>query len=573
MHNPKTDRLSSQQRPAKVWRQRPTPPAGFAEMMRLSPFQAHLLFNRGVKRPEGIEDYLAADSRLAHDPRLLPDVDKAVTRLNKALDAREVIGVFGDFDTDGIAGTAILVSAIRELGGSAVSYLPNRMDEGHGLNREAVVSLHKQGVSLLVTVDCGISDVSEVRLASALGIDTIITDHHSLPDIPPNATAIVNPRRPESQYPYDDLTGSGISFKLAGALYDVRGRGRPNYLFEMAALGTVADVAPLTGENRYIVKVGLECLNLTQHPGLKALIARSGIAQGSLDTESLSFTLIPRLNAAGRIGDPDVSLRLLTATSFEEAVPLAETLEQQNYQRRQLTVESVALAQSQVELEHGVVPPVIIVEHEEWMPGILGLIAGNLSESYYRPVVAIRVGKRVSRASARSIPEFNIVEALERSKRYFSRFGGHPQAAGFTVATDDLPNIKEDLVGMAQEKLAALTLQPTIDVDCQVSPALLVGPNFDFIESLRPFGEENPAPTFLTRNARVVEARKVGAHGDHLKMTVVHDGSYWDTIAFKQGGREVYTGDGIDLVYNVGINHWGGRDTYQLNVLDFRTKR
>ena len=318
--------------PDKVWKRLPSPPAGFAQSLGLAPFQEHLLYNRGIRHQEELDQFLAADARLTYDPLLLPDMSKAVNRLQTALADGEVIGIFGDFDTDGVTGTALLVQALTELGAKVISYLPDRVDEGHGLNAAAIESIRAQNASLLVTVDCGVSSAEEVELASSLGIDTIITDHHSLPAVVPKAQAVVNPRRPDSRYPYDGLTGVGLSFKLVEALWAALGRPQPDHLLELVALGTVADVGPLTGENRYLVKKGLERLNATQHAGLRALIARSGVRPGSLDTESLSFGLIPRLNAAGRLGDASLSLELLTASSTEVAGPIAERLELLNDQ-------------------------------------------------------------------------------------------------------------------------------------------------------------------------------------------------------------------------------------------------
>ena len=556
--------------PGKAWKQKPPPPAGFARSLGLPPFHAHLLYNRGIREPDLVERHLSADSRLSNDPMLLPDMDGAVSRIRKAIPDRELIGVFGDFDTDGIAGTALLVRALRGLDARTVSYLPDRVDEGHGLSAEAIKTLHSKGVSLLVTVDCGVGSVEEVGLAASLGIDTIITDHHSLPEVAPKAIAVVNPKRADSAYPFPELTGAGLSFKLVEAIYAAAGRSAPSDLLEIAALGTVADVAPLIGENRYIVKEGLKRLNRTQNPGLIALIASSGQRRGFLDTESMSYGLIPRLNAAGRLGDATISLELLIALSAEKAGPIAEKLEQSNIQRRALTEEGMAQAGSQLQNGAGEAPPVIIVEHEDWLPGILGLIAGRLAEQYYRPAVAVTVGPHVSRASARSIPEFNIVEALQSCRDLFDRYGGHPRAAGFTIPTENLPRLKNELMGLADKRLRGLDLVPTIEIDCEISPSLLDDKNYEFVLSLSPFGEGNPAPVYLTRNVVVVEARQVGARGAHLKMRIAHEGRSWDAIAFRQGDRPVSVGDRLELVYTADMDDWGGRRRLQLKVLDFR---
>ncbi|MBM3934885.1 MAG: single-stranded-DNA-specific exonuclease RecJ [SAR202 cluster bacterium] len=556
----------------KAWRKRPAPPIGFARELGLPPFQAHLLYARGIRTPDEQDAFLRADAGLAHNPSLLPDMEKAVARVRKALDARETIGVFGDFDTDGISGTALIVQALRDLGANVVSYLPHRTDEGHGLNIEAVETLRSHGVSLLITVDCGVSSYREVESARGCGIDTIITDHHTLPVEPPRATAIIHPLWTGSRYPFMGLTGAGLAYKLAEALYADLGRPRPDHLMELAALGTVSDLGPLTGENRYIVRRGLESLNSTQHMGLRALIERAGLKLGSLDSESLSFQIIPRLNAAGRLGDAMLSLDLLTASKAEIAVSIAERLERQNQERKLLAESSIADARRQVETGAGL-PPIIIVEKQDWLPGILGLIAGNLSEMYYRPVIAVLVEEAYSRASARSIPEFNIVDALGASKGLFSRYGGHPQAAGFALPTRDLPQLKAELLALAHGKLRHAQLSPAVDVDCEITPALLTDKNLEFIQRMQPFGEGNPQPVFLTRYARVLDARKVGQRQDHLKMRLSHDGATWDAIAFRQGNRPVVPGNVVDVVYTAGLNTWNGHTSLQLNVQDFKVVR
>ncbi|MCI0438327.1 MAG: DHH family phosphoesterase, partial [Chloroflexi bacterium] len=370
---------------AKEWRRRDAPPAGFAAALGLPFFQAHLLYNRGIRSRAEVEPFLFADVRLLNNPFLLPDMDRAVARLTKALKIGETIGVFGDFDTDGVTGTALLVRALRDLGGSVIPYLPDRVDEGHGLNGQAMRQLQDMGVSLLVTVDCGATSVEEVAWANRAGIDTIITDHHTLLPALPEACALINPRREDSAYPYGHLTGVGMSFKLVEALYATLGRPWPEHLLELVALGTVADIGPLTGENRFLVKRGLENLNKTQSPGIRALVSAAGLKLGALDTESLSFGLIPRLNVAGRLDHANLSLNLLTTASESQAEALAYELNRRNSERQRLTEICVAEAQGQIEAGGGVTS-IIIVESKDWIPGVLGLIASKLVDTYYRPV-------------------------------------------------------------------------------------------------------------------------------------------------------------------------------------------
>ena len=556
----------------KEWRLRDAPPEGFARGLGLPEFQARLLFNRGIHNASDVESFLAADSRLLNDARLLPDMDVAVSRLKAALDSSETIGVFGDFDADGITGTALLIRALRDIGATVLPYIPDRVEEGHGLNDDAIRLLKSRGVSLLITVDCGATSVAEVDLAASIGIDTIITDHHSMLPAWPDAVAVINPQHPESRYPDSNLTGVGMAFKLMEALYHELGRPWPEHLLELVALGTVADVGPLTGENRFLVRQGLAQLNTTRSPGLLALVKSAGLKMGALSTESLSFGLIPRLNGAGRLGRADVSLELLTATSEIDASRHAEELNRTNRERQALTSLSVEQAQAQLEDAFGSdsPPPIIIVKSEEWIPGILGLIAGRLSEEHYRPAVAISRGRELSRASARSIPEFNMIEALAGSEKLFTRYGGHHQAAGFTVPTQSLPAVEQNLYEEARKHLAGVDLRPYLSIDSQVAFADFTNENFRFIQSLEPFGAQNPAPVFLTKRARVVESRLVGAQKQHIKMRAWHAGTTVDAIAFRQGDKIRETRGEVDLVYTIGLDTWGARPKLQLTVMDIR---
>jgi single-stranded-DNA-specific exonuclease len=548
----------------------PDPPFGFAESLGFPDFQARLLYNRGVRTRPQADAFLAADHRLTNDPFLLPDMRQAVDRLRRAVEAGETVAVFGDFDADGLTGAAVVTKALEGLGARVVPYLPDRSSEGHGLNPLAIGSIRAQGVTAMVTVDCGTTAVEEVDLASALGIDTIVTDHHTLSGPPPQASAVVNPKREESEFPYLGLTGAGLSYKLVEALYDDLERPVPEDLLEIAALGTVADVGPLTGENRYIVKRGLELLNSTSHPGIEALIARCGLEKGKIDSRDISFSLVPRLNASGRLGDPHLSLDLLTAATKDKAESLAERLEEANVRRRELSQLAYREAMDQVERDGPSADPIIFVEDGKWAPGILGLVAGRLSEAFHRPVAAVAVGPQVSRASMRSIPEFDVMEALGLVEDRLVRYGGHPAAAGFTVPTPGLDELKAQMLDIASGRVSAATAVPSIEVDCEAGPAIVDRATLDFMESLAPFGEGNPAPVLLTTGMRVSQSRVVGRTKAHLKMSLVHNSRMWEAIAFNQADRAITAGDVVDAVYNVGLNEWGGVTRMELRVLDVR---
>ncbi len=556
----------------KRWQVRPPPPSGFASELGLPPFQARIFYNRGVRSREEAAAFAGSGSSEWNEPALLPDMAAGVERLAAAVGSGETIGIFGDFDADGITGTALLTTALRDVGGLVEPYIPHRVEEGHGLNSGAVRDLAERSVTLLVTVDCGATSVEEIGLASSLGVDTIVTDHHTMTTAVPDARAVINCRREDSRYPFDGLTGAGTALKLAEALYQRLERPYPEHLLELAALGTVADVGPLTGENRYIVKQGLKRINSTRNHGIRALAEAAQATPGSIDTESLSFGLIPRINSAGRLGRADLSLALLTAPSRQRARFIAGQLDEMNSERKRVTEAAMRVARRQVADRNGDEGPphLLWVASETWIPGVLGLIAGRLSDRHYRPVVAVSLGGEVSRASARSIPEFDIVAALAESGAPFVKYGGHPQAAGFTLATSNLGDLEAGLVERARRELDGMDLSPTVDVDCEVDLDDATGENFEFMRTLEPFGAGNPAPVLLTRGARAVEARRVGSSGRHLKMVVEQGGVVVDAIAFGQGEMLEGVRRGLDLVYRVELDTWGYRPKVQLNVLDMR---
>ena len=556
----------------KRWQVRPPPPSGFASELELPPFQARIFYNRGVRSREEADAFVGSGSSEWNDPSLLPDMTEGVERLTAAVGSGETIGIFGDFDADGVTGTALLALALREVGARVVTHIPDRVQDGHGLNSDAVRTLAQKSVTLLLTVDCGATSVEEIGLASSLGVDTIVTDHHTMTTGVPNARAVINCRREDSRYPFDDLTGAGTALKLAEALYRRLGRSYPEHLLELAALGTVADVGPLRGENRYIVKQGLKRINTTRNAGLRALAEVAQVRLGAIDTESLSFGLIPRINSAGRVGHADLSLDLLTAPDRARARRIAGRLDDLNSERKRVTEAAMRSARRQVADRSGSVEPphLIWVESETWIPGVLGLIAGRLSEQHYRPVVAVSLGDEVGRASARSIPEFDIVSALAESGAPFVKFGGHPQAAGFTLDTSRLDDLKSELTERARRQLNDMDLSPTVEVDCEADLGEVTGENFEFMRSLEPFGAGNPAPVLLTRGARALEARRVGSGGRHLKLVMEQGGVMIDAIAFGQGEMLDSVWRGLDLVYHAELDTWGYRPKIQLNVLDMR---
>jgi len=531
-----------------------------------TPLLVQLLHNRGIKDPSEFEAFLSADERLTHSSLLLPDIDKAVTRLLRALLGDELVAVFGDFDADGITGTVLLMEGISQLGGRVIHYIPHRLDEGHGLNPSALTYLKEQGATLVVTVDCGINGIAEVELGRKLGMDIIITDHHEAPDTPPPALAAIDPKRPDSSYPFPELAGVGVALKLLQALYRATHRdGGWSDFLDLVALGTVTDMVPLGGENRYLVKRGLEVLNQSQRLGVQELVRSAGLEMGKLHEGSIGYMLGPRLNASGRMDHAVTSYELLMATSRKQARELAAILESNNSERQKLTVEAYTKAREAVLVE-GAESPLIMVGEDVYPPGIVGVVAGKLTDEFYRPSVVVQLDSDKARGSARSIPEFDILAALTKCQDLLTRFGGHRQAAGFLAPRANFDQLKQRLVDIAGRELAGFELRPTIAIDAEIPLSAVSGETYKTVCKLSPFGQGNQAPTFLSRKVEMLESRRVGTTGDHLKLKLRDSTTVWDAIAFNNGNRELSSH--IDIVYNLEKEEWNGRQFLRLNVVD-----
>ena len=529
---------------------------------------AQLLYNRGLTDLSQLESFLAADSRLSGDPFRLPDMSRAVARIYQALLSGENIAIYGDFDADGITATALLVQGLTTLGGKTIPYIPHRLTEGYGLKTAALDNLHGQGISLVISVDCGITALPEVKKAKKMGLDVIITDHHTpLPEIPP-AIAVVDPKLPDSDYPFSGLSGVGVALKLLQALFQGIGKEKQlDELLDLVALGTVADMMPLLGENRYLVKEGLKLINAAPRLGIRELMAQAGLNVGSIDTESISWVIAPRLNAAGRLAHALTSYKLLMTDSPQEARQLAVWLDGKNTERQRLTTRVLAKAKEQI-LAQGI-SPMLIAGDKDYPVGIAGLVASRLAGEFYRPAIVIKVGEQVSSGSCRSIPEFNIIAALRQCGRLFSHYGGHSQAAGFTLPTRNLPCLKQYLSQLAATQLAGVDLRPHLDIDAEVILLDLIGDTFQAIQQLAPFGQGNPAPTFLSRRVEVVDSRTMGSNGEHLRVKLKQGGTVWDGVGFGMGSHLAELSLPVDIVYNLEIDRWRGEERLRLNILDF----
>ncbi len=548
------------------WKVLPQAPAEYLNAAKLSPLIAQLLYNRGVK-PGEIEQFLPASRELEGNPFLLPDMNRAVRRIYRALLTGEKIAIYGDFDVDGITATAVLVEGLSQLGGKIITYMPDRFSEGHGLKSAAIEKLHSQGAVLIITVDCGITDLAEVKQAREMGLDMIITDHHIPPAVLPQAEAVIDAKRGDSCYPFSELAGAGVAFKLVQALFYKDNREKKlTKLLDLVALGTVADLVPLVGENRYLVKEGLRVLNNTHRIGLQEMANLAGLELGKLDAQSVSWTLGPWLNAAGRIDDATTGYRLLITSSVEEAHQLAVELEERNVERQRLTKE--VLHKVEERLDDKIHLPLLLDGDESYPVGVIGLVAGKMVDKFYKPAIIINLGAEVCCGSARSIAEFNITTSLEKCRDLLITFGGHPLAAGFTVLRRDLPQLEERLMNLATSQLSHLDLQPKLVIDAEVPLSALAGDTFSLIQQLEPFGRSNPQPTFLSRRVEVAECRKLGNQGKHLGLKLRQGNVAWEAVFFNARKAQDEIPALIDIVYNIEKSRWNGEVVVRLNLRD-----
>lgn len=552
--------------------QSPITPQAREALTAFPPILAQILFNRGLGTDADARAFLRAQPNFDNDPFQMTGMRPAVDRIQYALQHNEPIAIYGDYDVDGVTATALMVEAMQKLGANVRGYIPNRFEEGYGLNKEALDSLKADGVKLVITVDCGIRSPDEALHARTIGLDLIISDHHH-PDgdsLPP-ALAVINPKQHGDMYPDKDLAGVGIAYKIAEALATLYTDSlNLTDLLDLVALGTVADLAPLVGENRVLVRKGLRQLRETKRQGLFSLASVAELKIDKVTAGSIGFMLGPRLNASGRLESALASFELLTTTDFMRAGQLAQQLDVQNKQRQAITR---TMQQQAEELALGEDPESLLLfaAHAEFNPGVVGLAASRLTETYYRPSVVAAQGPEETRGSCRSIPEFHITDALDQCKDLLVRHGGHAAAAGFTVKNELLPELVARLKQIAKEKLEGKDLRQTLTADMEVS---LPEINFEVLKHLQyvePTGYGNPDAVFVSRDVKVKSSRTVGADGKHLKLSVTDaDGSYFDCIGFRLGHWQKSMPPRVDLLYTLEANEWNGRTTLQLNLKDIK---
>lgn len=562
-----------------------------ATNLRISPIMAQMLINRGVRSISSADRFLRPELTGLEDPMLLPDMEKAAKRINSAICNSEKIVIYGDYDVDGISATALMSKCLDMVFANVSYYIPERLEEGYGLNPDAIKRLAKEGAKVIITVDCGINSCLEAGIAKEYGIDLIITDHHEPGSQIPDAFAVINPKLETSQYPFRELSGAGISFKLAWALGQTFSKGaRVSQEFRdfllsaigLAALGTIADVVPLHGENRIISKFGLEAIQYTEDPGIRALIRVVNLEDEVLSANHIGFRLGPRLNAAGRIGNARIAVELLTTKNAKRADEIATFLEEKNKKRQKIQADMFELAMEKLQTEVDLTAsPAIILSDESWHPGVVGVIASKLAEIYFRPVIMFGITNGIAHGSARSIPTFHILKALEIYKERCISLGGHSQAAGIKIYKDEIEGFKEAFNKTASSILQAEDLIPTLPIDAEV-------PLFEISKSLTaemsrlaPYGEGNPQPILSSTNLKIVgKPRRVGPGGQHLSFFVREGNVSCKAIAFGCGNRfdslqknACLSGrqDGYcTLAYMPKINRWMDTENLELEVKDIK---
>lgn len=545
--------------------------AAFAQTYGVPFFLAMLMNIRGLDDAAHLREFLGEGEPLS-DPFFLKDMDKAAARITRAVDNMEKIAVYGDYDADGVTSTAMLYSYLETRGADVIFYIPQREGEGYGMNIGAVEYLKEQGVSLIVTVDNGISSVQEVARANELGIDVVVTDHHRPQEILPDAVAVVDAYRPDDTSPYKHFSGVGIAFKLLMALED--GAGDVEDLLEaysdLAAIGTIGDIVPLTGENRTLIRAGLERLSQSDRPGVQALLENAGIAGKALTSTNVAFTLVPRINATGRMGAPERAVRLLISGYEEEAEVLSEEICADNEERRRVEAEIAEAAFADIEAKGYMKDRVVVVDGENWHHGVIGIVASRVTERCGKPCMIISRGETEAKGSGRSIEGFSLFEAICACGDLLIKFGGHPMAAGITLKPENIEVFRKRINRYAAEHFPQMPTQ-TVTLDCKLNPAALSVSMAQSLTQLEPFGNGNPQPVFGLFNMELSNVTPVGG-GGHLRLTLEKNGAVITAMRFNTKPEELpyHIGDKIDLAVQLEAREFRGQPSLTVIVRDMK---
>jgi len=554
------------------------------DRLKIGPILWQLLYNRGISNDKEILDFLSIDvDEQILDPFSLDGMDSAVNLLIKHLKEKNKVCIYGDYDADGVTSSAVLFLLLKLFKTQVEVYIPDRKKDGYGVNAKSIKYLSDSGVKLIITVDCGIRNKEEFELAKKSGIDVIVTDHHLPGDNQEDwpDTIILNPMLPDSNYRFKRLAGVGVAAKLAQALIsksslsDSDRFSLTNNLWDLVAIGTIADMVPLLGENRAIVKKGLKLINEKKIFGIESLLNVSKIDKNKeIDSWNVSFQLAPRLNAAGRLDSANTAFALLVSQDKNESDKLAQGLNQKNYLRQQITSEIVESAEKQVDNQN--LEEILVLaspDTEDWEIGVVGLVAGRLCEKYYRPVLLMSKTDNIYKGSGRSTPDFNIMKALEECSDILLKYGGHAQACGFSLDSDKKDVFKKKMEDIARQELKGKDLRPTIKIDLEINLGDISEEFYGQIKKMEPFGQDNPRPVFVSREIEILDISCIGAEGQHLKMRVRQgESNFFDILAF--GKSDIWGGfsidDKIDLVYNIDLNIFNGRRNLQLMAIDIK---
>lgn len=525
---------------------------------------ARVLYNRGLTDRKSIESFFDIDIANLHDPLLLADMEKATSRIKRAVENGEKITVYGDYDVDGITSVVLMYRCLTSLGANVDYYIPDRTEEGYGLNSSALRSIYDSGTSLIVTVDTGTTAVEEIAEAENYGLDVIVTDHHECKPTLPVCVAVVNPKRPDSVYPYKELAGVGVVFKLVCALIGDSTKAFSLY-GDLVSIGTIADIMPLVDENRVLVSLGLDLLRKRPSCGIKALLeASGGYKHGQITASTIAFQVAPRINAAGRIGDPKRSVELLLCEDPEQAASLAEGLCDENRTRRQMEADIIADVEKMLE-NRNPSDRIIVVGSENWHHGVIGIVASKIVEKYHLPCILVCFDGDRAKGSARSIKDVSMFELLTQSSRHLEKFGGHEMAAGLTLARKDFDGFVRDITAIANEKITDDMMIPVVESECEIPFSEISLDTVHELQRLEPFGTGNPTPNFAFGNVVISDIIAVGA-GMHLKLTFSYSGQDFSAMLFGTTLQnfDFATGDTVDIVFSMSENFFNNR--YSLNM-------
>jgi len=549
--------------------------SSFVQKLRLPEVIIKILLNRGIDSFDEAKSFFKPEIELLHDPFLMRDMDVAVERLVKAIQQKEKVVIYGDYDVDGTTSVSLLYLFLKQFGLKPLFHIPDRMKDGYGLSVDGIHEIHSWNVDLIVTTDCGITAVEEVRLANQLNIDTIVCDHHEPSEVLPDAHAILNPKRNDCDYPFKELAGVGVAFKL------IQGVGESLHLdkemvykfLDLVAIGSAADIVPLMGENRVLVNAGLKRLNTTKKVGIRALLASAGLHSKDIGTGQIVFTIAPRINAVGRMGSASRAVHLLITDSKAQANNIATILEAENRNRRNIDEDTFGQALSVLETEFNAEKDkVIVLSQKDWHPGVIGIVASRIVEKYYRPTVMITIENGTGKGSARSIPGFDIYQALKTCENLMLGFGGHKYAAGLSISSENVSLLKSKLNSYAQGIMDEGVLTPKIRIDSELKLNEIDAKFVRVLNLFAPFGPQNMRPVFMSKNLQVVGTPQIVGN-KHLKFKVRQNGVSIDAIGFNLGDLLYRLEPGkrnLDMVFSVDENEYLGRTSLQLRVKDLR---